>query len=158
MIRVEDSKENVDPSDEAGPALPRRAFLKGAMFALVIVLPAQSLLLRLLATAPLATQLSVKSMLLTIAVFAGLPALIVFGSVGSRLARSAHRGARANLWRGALLGAAASLSVVVLAALPTAAFPESLERGILTGLGSLLIGAIAGGLLGAWLARDSVIS
>ena len=97
-------------------------------------------------------------MLATIGIFAGLPALIVFGSIGSRIAHFAPRGARANALRAALLGAAGSLGVVVLAALPTATFPHELQGALLTLLGSLLIGALAGGLLAGWLARDSVIS
>jgi MFS family permease len=157
-MAVEESKENADQSSESRPVPPRGGFLKGAIFALLIVLPGQSTLLRLLATDPLALQLSAKAMLVTIAIFAGLPAMIVFGSIGSRLARSTHLGSRARILRGALLGAAASLGIVVLAALPTAAFPHSMQSGLLTLLGSLLIGGLAGGLLGGWLARDSVIS
>lgn len=156
---MEESKESRDPeSDASRPTLPRGGFWKGALVALLIVLPAQSALLRLLATDPLALELSAKAMLVTIGIFAGLPALIVFGSIGSRLARSAPQGARANVLRGALLGSAGSLCVVVLAALPTAAFPHGFQSALLTALGSLVIGALAGAGLAGWLGRDSVIS
>jgi hypothetical protein len=155
---VEKSNETEDPESKARPALPRGGFTKGALLALLIVLPAESTLLHLIATDPLAVELSAKEMFVTVAIFAGLPALIAFGSIGTRLARRAVDGQRANAGRGALLGAAAGLGVGILAAIPTAAFPQSTQEAILAVIGTLVIGALAGGFLGGWLARHCVIS
>ena len=149
-------RENVQAEHGAGPTLPAIApggFKKGVLLATIIVLPGHSTLLRALATDALAVQLTTREMLATVAVFAGLPALIVFGGIGRNLARRAYQGGISNARRGSLLGAAAGLGLVVLAAIPTATLPLSLLSIIATLGGAAGIGALAGGLLGLWLGR-----
>ncbi len=144
-------------SEELHPPT-RGAFRKGALLATLIILPGLSLLLDKLGHTPLAKSVVDGELFATIAVFAGLPTLLVFGGIGKNVARQRKRSRPAMMLRGSLLGILAGLGSALLAAIPTATLPHGIGAALIASLASAAIGALTGGLLGLWIhyarARD----
>lgn len=155
-------KEKLFPSNEAfqvearnsaskPPPKTRGAFRKGALLSMLLVIPGLSQLLSHRAELPLATGMTFDEIFATVAIFAGLPALLVFGGVGKNLARQANRSRRSLLTRGSLLGALAGISLALLASIPTATLPTSISTSVIGILWAALLGGTTGALLGLWI-------
>lgn len=129
----------------------RGAFRKGVLLSALLIVPGLSALLARLARDPLALAMAQSEVFAIVVVFAGLPALLVFGGVGKNLARQRNRSRRSLMLRGAALGAFADLSLALLAAVPTATLPSSLVDGVLLFGGAALLGGLTGSLLGLWI-------
>ena len=129
----------------------RGAFRKGVLLSALLIIPGLSVLLSWLAREPLALAMAKHEMFATVAIFAGLPALLVFGGVGKNLARQRKRSRRSLILRGAALGAMANLGLSLLAAVPTATLPSRSREMVLTFGGAAILGALAGALLGLWI-------
>ena len=155
-------KETQTKTDTGGRALvgegdaqifrpTRGAFRKGVLLSALLIIPGLSALLTRLARDPLALAMAQVEVFAIVAVFAGLPALLVFGGVGRNLARQRNRSRRSLMLRGAALGALADLSLALLAAVPTATLPSSLIDGALLFGGAAFLGGLTGSLLGLWI-------
>lgn len=139
--------------EEAAPTFPptRGAFRKGVLLSALLIVPGLSALLSTLASDPLALAMAYGEVFATVAVFAGLPSLLVFGGVGKNLARQTNRGRRSLMLRGAALGALADLSLALLASVPTATLPSNLLDGALALGSAAFLGGLTGSLLGLWI-------
>jgi hypothetical protein len=137
--------------------LPRRGFLKGAACGLVVAGPLDALLLHALAESPLERALSLPSVLIIAASFAGLPSIILYGGIGRFAARVAHRGRLRTCLVAASLGLIAGAGTMFLAALPMGAMgTTSAHAASVLGAGAG-VGALAGAIAGLWLALSPLV-
>lgn len=110
-----------------------------------------------LASDPLSAQASFTEVLVLVLTFAGIPTLIIFGGIGKNLNRAASTSAIASASRGSLLGSVSGLALVILAAIPTAALPQTLAAAIVLGTGAAFSGSVTGALLGLWVGAAAPI-
>jgi len=150
---IEPPKEDpIEPPKEDPIEPPTRgAFRKGALLATLLIIPGLSVLIHSLASEPLALAMAFDEVFATVAVFAGLPALLVFGGIGKNISRQRKKNRQAMSGRGAVLGAIAGISLDLLAAIPTATFPASVWGSVTVMCFAGAIGAATGGLLGLWI-------
>lgn len=133
------------------PMITRGAFRKGVVIATLVVVPGLSALLYLSSSDPLTGQLSHIEMLATVAIFAGLPAILVFGSIARNIVRLVNSSKGSGKRQGSILGALAGVGLAILAAIPTASLPSTIEGVVLTGVGAVLVGGLASLLLVLWI-------
>lgn len=149
---VKEGEAGAEPQETDPIALPRRgAFRKGALLAALLIIPGLSKLIHSMASEPLAVAMAFDEVFATVAVFAGLPALLVFGGIGKNISRQGKKSRRAMAGRGAALGAIAGMSLDLLAAVPTATLPTSVWGTVTMMSFAAAIGATTGGLLGLWI-------
>jgi hypothetical protein len=121
---------------------------KAVLLALGVLIPLLGALVHIIADRPLALELSLLQKVLSAAVFAGLPAAIVFAGIGARLAsRPSSLSLRHAMRIGATKGALAGLGLGLLVAIPTGALAHSVAGWIplllATGLAASMIGTLA---------------
>jgi hypothetical protein len=150
-VAEQSAANEIDKGSAAPAPPPRGAFRKGALLATLLILPGMSVLLLGVEHALWARAMAFDETLATLAVFAGLPTLLVFGGIGKNLARQAKRSRSALIIRGSLLGLLAGLGSLLLAAIPTAAIPDTVASKILTLALGAILGASTGALLGLWI-------
>jgi hypothetical protein len=138
-------------------ALPRGAFVRGAITGLVLAVPATAAVVYLLsrhgiggdATAPFARVIAFT------AVFAGLPALLSAGGIGRVAARAATGNVRRPL-AAAILAAmlpfgAAVAGLVFLTIVPLGALPATAEDWAIAAGAGVGAGIACGVVLGLWI-------
>ncbi len=127
---------------------------KALLLALGVLIPLLGALVHLIADRPLAVELSLSQKVLSAAVFAGVPAAVVFAGIGARLAsRPASLSLKDAVRIGATKGALTGLGLGLLVAIPIGALAHSVAGWIPL----LLAAAFAGGAIGAlaayWIRR-----
>jgi hypothetical protein len=150
--KAEEANEGAEPTkaDQGTPPI-RGAFRKGALLAALLIIPGLSKLVAVMASDPLALAMAFDEIFATVAVFAGLPALLVFGGIGKNISRQVTKSRKAMVLRGIALGAIAGVSLALLAAIPTATLPVSTGGSVTAILLAAAIGATTGALLGLWI-------
>ncbi len=149
---MDDKEDRPEPkaADQIAPPV-RGAFRKGALLATLLIVPGLSKLVHALASEPIAVAMAFDEIFATVAVFAGLPALFVFGGVGKNISRQRNKSLRSMVLRGCALGAIAGMSLAILAFVPTATLPSSAGKGAVAMSLAATIGALTGALLGWWI-------
>jgi hypothetical protein len=144
-------------SQIARRAIPRGAFVRGAMIGLVVGLPAIAGIAFLLSfleiggdpTAPFARVIAFAS------VFAGIPALISAGGIGRLVARASaanpQRPVAAAIFAAVLPFAAVGAGLAILTIVPLGAIPATPADWAMTAGAGAVAGIVAGAILGMWI-------
>jgi hypothetical protein len=133
-------------------------FLKGAVLALILVIPLTALAVYLLGRLDIGDpQASYYTIIAFVAVFAGLPAMVTVGGIGraaaAARARPAGRGGPAACTRvAAIYTALTSVGLVLLTVVPMGEVPIDIATWLwIVALGGST-GALGGFVLGLWVA------
>ena len=130
----------------------RAGAAKATLLALAVLTPTLGLLVHGIADQPLATKLSLAQKIQSAFVFSGLPGVVVFASVGARLARKASMQTLAQAMRiGATKGGLIGLGLELLVAIPTGALPHSVTGWIPLLAAGAAAGAFVGAVAAAWI-------
>lgn len=137
-------------------AVPPHAFLKGAVFGLVVLVPLTALAVYALEWLGIGdARASYYTVIGFVAVFAGVPAIITTGGIGrtsaSALVSPGKRGGPAGAIRVAVIHTAvAEIGFIILSVVPLGEVPTATDHWAWIITAGVLAGAVGGFALGLW--------
>jgi hypothetical protein len=150
-----------EPASGMEPGERPRAFLKGAVFGLILLVPLTALAVYVLGRLGIGDpEASYYNIIAFAAVFAGLPAMITAGGVGraaaSALVRPGERGGPAACTRVAMIDTALTgIGLVLLTVVPLGEVPTEVGTWVWIIVLGASTGALGGFVLGLWVGYGS---